>query len=68
MKICPVGAKLFHDGWTDTTKLIVSFRNFGNAPKKNSKRVVKCVTPGSHLLCLRYAGPISNELMLFNIS
>jgi len=36
MKIRPVGAELFHaDGRTDrhTTKLIVAFRNFANAPK-----------------------------------
>jgi len=34
MKIHPVGAELFHaDGRTDTTKLIVIFRNFANAPK-----------------------------------
>jgi hypothetical protein len=40
MKIRPVGAELFHtDGQTDgqihTTKLIVAFRNFENAPKKS---------------------------------
>jgi hypothetical protein len=34
IKVCPVGAELFHaDGQTDTTKLIVAFRNFANAPK-----------------------------------
>jgi hypothetical protein len=34
MQIRPVGAELFHgDGRTDTTKLIVAFRNFANAPK-----------------------------------
>jgi len=34
MRNCPVGAELFHaDGWTDTMKLIVALRNFGNAPK-----------------------------------
>jgi hypothetical protein len=36
MKICSVGAELFHtDGRTDKdmTKLIVAFRNFANAPK-----------------------------------
>jgi hypothetical protein len=39
MKICPVGAELFHaDGRTDTTKLIVAFRNFAIAPKKEDKR------------------------------
>ena len=33
IKIRPVGAELFHsDGQTDMLKLIVSFRNFTNAP------------------------------------
>ena len=33
MKIPPVGAELFHaDGRIDMTKLIVTFRNFVNAP------------------------------------
>ena len=35
MKICPVGAELFHvDGQTGMTKLIVAFCNFANVPKK----------------------------------
>jgi hypothetical protein len=34
MKISPVGAELYHpEGQTDMTKLILAFRNFGNAPK-----------------------------------
>ena len=34
MKIRTAGAQLFHaDGQTDMTKLIVTFRNFANAPK-----------------------------------
>ena len=38
MKIRPMGAELFHadrrtDGQTDMTQLIVTFRNFANAPK-----------------------------------
>jgi len=34
MKIRPVGSDLYHaDGWTDMTKLTVTFRNFANAPK-----------------------------------
>jgi len=42
MKIRPVGAELFHadrrtDGQTDTTKLIVGFRNSSNAPKNYFK-------------------------------
>jgi len=39
MKICPVGAELFHaDGQTDrqkdATKLIVAFRKFAKGPNK----------------------------------
>jgi hypothetical protein len=38
MKIRPVGAELFHaDERTDTTKLIVAFRNFVKAPKKSEE-------------------------------
>jgi hypothetical protein len=34
MKICSLGVELFNaDGETDKTKLIVTFRNFANAPK-----------------------------------
>ena len=34
MKICPVGAELFHaDRQTDMTNILVAFRNFANAPK-----------------------------------
>jgi len=34
MKIRPVGAELFHtQRQTDTTELIVTFRNFWNGPK-----------------------------------
>jgi len=34
MKICPVGAELFHaDRRTDMTNVIVAFRNFANLPK-----------------------------------
>jgi hypothetical protein len=40
MKICPVGAELFHVGgwtneWTDSKKLIVTFCNFVNVPKNS---------------------------------
>jgi len=39
MKIRPVGAELFRaDGRTDTTKLIVAFHNFVNAPKSYISR------------------------------
>ena len=37
MKIRPVGAELFHaDGQTDVAKVIVTFRNFANAPRNDS--------------------------------
>jgi len=41
MKMCPVGAELFHaDGrtevQTDVTKLIVAFRSFAKAPKNTA--------------------------------
>jgi hypothetical protein len=41
IRIRPVEAELFHadgrkDGQTDMTKLIVAFRNFGNAPKNDN--------------------------------
>jgi hypothetical protein len=36
MKIRPVGAELLHmGGRTDTSKIIVHFRNFAKAPKNN---------------------------------
>jgi len=41
MKICPVGAELFHaDRRIDTTKLTVAFRNFANVPKNRRKPMV----------------------------
>jgi hypothetical protein len=42
MKIRSVEAEFFHaDGQKDTTKLVVAFRNFTNAPEK---RQVYCIT------------------------
>ena len=46
MKIRPMGAELFHaDGQADsqpaTTKLILAFRNFANAPKTYYTDLVK---------------------------
>jgi hypothetical protein len=39
MKIRPVGAEFFHaDGQTDMTKLLITFRDFANAPKNECKR------------------------------
>ena len=41
MKLRLVGAELFHaDRRTDMTKLIVAFRNFVNASKKNACAVI----------------------------
>jgi hypothetical protein len=38
MKIPPLGAELFdEDRQTDRKKLLVTFRNFANAPKKKAK-------------------------------
>jgi hypothetical protein len=47
-KIRPVGAEFFHaegrtDGQIDMTKLIVTFRNFMNAPK-NGERLAKSLS------------------------
>jgi hypothetical protein len=40
MKIRPVEAKSFHvDGWTDMTKLTVTFRNVVNAPKNDNEDI-----------------------------
>jgi len=46
MKILPAGAELLHadgrmDRQTDTTKLIVAFRNFAKAPKGLTHMVIK---------------------------
>jgi hypothetical protein len=55
-----VGAELFHaNGRTDTTKLIVAFRNFANAPKNGicfspqvtkKKNLRKCLNTTCHFL------------------
>ena len=48
MKFCPVGAELFYadrrtdELKTDTTKLIVAFRNVANAPKISYMDTVSC--------------------------
>jgi hypothetical protein len=54
MKIRPVGTELFHaDGQTDMTELIITFRNFANAPKiivtdrrTRSPRVIDTIPQG----------------------
>jgi len=45
MKICPVGAELFHadrrtDGLTDITKLIVASCSFANAPNETVENFI----------------------------
>jgi hypothetical protein len=41
MKICPVGAELFHaDGQMDMAKLPLAFCNFVKAPKNTIKLVI----------------------------
>jgi hypothetical protein len=38
IKIHPMETKLYHaDGWTDVSKLIITFRNFVNRPKNEAK-------------------------------
>jgi hypothetical protein len=42
LKIRPVGAELFHtDSRTDTTKLVVVFRNFANVPKESGNDITQ---------------------------
>ena len=46
MKINPLGAELFHaDRRTNMVKLIVVFRNFANAPKNESEKVMFFIAP-----------------------
>ena len=53
IKIRPVGAELFHvDSQTDMTKLIVAFRNFENALKRNSVRGVGLQTTDGRVLTI----------------
>ena len=52
MKICPVGAELFHADRQTDMKLIVFFRNFANAPN-NVEEVQISVTQGE----VRYSLP-----------
>ena len=48
MKIRPVGAKLFDaDRATDTTKVVVAFRNFANAPENTFKHIIIIRLPNS---------------------
>ena len=42
MKICPIGAELFHaDGQKDMTKLTVVFPSFFNTPKRITERILR---------------------------
>jgi hypothetical protein len=39
MKICPMGAEMFHaDRGMDTTKLIITLHNFANVPTRRPKQ------------------------------
>ena len=45
VKIRPIGAKLFHaegqtERQTEVSKLVVAFRSFANAPKKNNTGIL----------------------------
>ena len=43
MKICPVGAQLFHaDGRLELSKLIIAFPNFGKVTKKGRSKTLRC--------------------------
>jgi len=58
MKICPLEAELFHtDGQTDMAKLMVTFRNFANAPKN----VADDFTRSLFVICLNGNTDISYQ-------
>jgi hypothetical protein len=51
MKIPSLGAELFHagtlmDGQTDLKNLVVSYRNFANAPENESLSLCSCKAGG----------------------
>ena len=58
MKIRPVGAELVHadglkdgrtEGRTDTTKLLVAFRNLANAPETQSVNAVRTIQTRTYI-------------------
>jgi hypothetical protein len=61
MKTRPVGAGLFQadgrrDGWTNITKLVVTFRNFANAPNIKSLHVLsarECIMIAVSTVCFK---------------
>jgi hypothetical protein len=56
-KNLPMGTELFHADWrTDRAKLIIAFRNFGNAPK-NSQVGKVFGSPSCYLCSLPVFGP-----------
>jgi hypothetical protein len=75
MKIRPVGDELFHaDGQTDMTRLIVAFRNFATARKKQTSvspphtvflhlpvNDLRVIATQPHDLCPCYCKPISRN-------
>jgi hypothetical protein len=53
MKLRPVGAELFYaDRGTDMTTLIVTFRNFANAPKNHFRRFKNQISCSRKLMYL----------------
>jgi len=57
IKIRPVGDELLHaDGRTDMMQLIVTFRNFANAPKNQS---AKCVSDSIIINTASFLTPVS---------
>jgi hypothetical protein len=62
IKIRPVGAELFHaDGQTDTTKLIVAFRNFAKAPNVSGKTRELAPAPSLVILIQKIPGSIQGS-------
>jgi hypothetical protein len=64
MKILPMGAESFHaDRQTDVMRLLVAFRNFGNAPKNIFYLILSRPNSFKTTQCQRYMKYIS-EIML----
>jgi hypothetical protein len=59
MKICPVGAVLYHaDGRKDMTNLILAFRNSANAPQRRVMQfAVQCCSV-HYIICTTHASTL----------